>query len=217
MALTDEGPIIVHNCHLGLGFGAGSATFRTVAKLMGGINLNESESEEAVAAWRSEYYKIVRGWKTCHESLTSIYLGHDREIDPWGLTYTSSEGIHLPSGRVIRYPSLHEEPRDKGKGKEFWYGQGRHRARIYAGKVTENIVQALARDIMAENMLEFTRRTGVYPSLTVHDECVAVCPEAQAQAMLDELQSIMRTPPKWWPELVTWSEGDVADRYGDAK
>ena len=202
---------------LGLGFGAGSKTFQVVAKLMGGLKLDEAESEAIVNDWRWQYRNIVAGWKTCHEALADIYLDNERSIDPWGLTHTSKRGIHLPSGRIIHYPALHEEPRENGRGREWWYGTGRHRARIYAGKVDENIVQALARDVIVENMLEFRRRTGVCPSLTVHDEVVAVCPEGEAQAMLEEMQSIMRTPPVWWPSLITWSEGDVADRYGMAK
>lgn len=202
---------------LGLGFGAGWRTFQIVAKLMGGLKLDDAEAETIVNDWRFQYRDIVQGWRTCHERLTDIYAGRELEIDPWGLTHTCKEGIVLPSGRLIRYPSLHQEPRENGKGKEWWYGQGRHRARIYAGKIDENIVQALARDVMTDMMLEFTRRTGVYPALTVHDEVAAVCPEGEAQAMLDELQSIMRTPPRWWPELITWSEGDIAGRYGEAK
>lgn len=202
---------------LGLGFGAGHATFKTVAKVMGGLVIDDQESMEIVSDWRSQYRRIAEGWRTCHEALRYIYAGKEVEIDPWGLTHTSEAGIRLPSGRVIRYPSLHEEPRDNGRGKEWWYGQGRHRARIYAGKIDENIVQALARDVMADNMLKFTRDTGVYPSLTVHDEAVYVVPEQEAEGMLAHLQEIMRTPPKWWPELVVWSEGSVADSYGAAK
>jgi len=51
----------------------------------------------------------------------------------------------------------------------------------------------------------------------VHDELVYVVPESLAQETLDMVQNIMRTPPTWWPELLTWSEGDIADTYGDAK
>ena len=51
----------------------------------------------------------------------------------------------------------------------------------------------------------------------VHEELVYVVDEAAAPGVLDDVQSIMRTPPDWWPELVTWSEGDIADNYGDAK
>ena len=41
--------------------------------------------------------------------------------------------------------------------------------------------------------------------------------EADAEPALAKLQGIMRTPVSWWPQLVTWSEGDIADTYGDAK
>ena len=51
----------------------------------------------------------------------------------------------------------------------------------------------------------------------VHDELVYVVPEDESQIVLDTVQSVMRTPPAWWPELITWSEGDISDSYGGAK
>jgi len=44
-----------------------------------------------------------------------------------------------------------------------------------------------------------------------------VVPEVDAKMVLDVVQDIMRTPPCWWPELITWSEGDIAESYGEAK
>jgi hypothetical protein len=79
------------------------------------------------------------------------------------------------------------------------------------------MVQALARDTIADNAVAFFKLTGFRPSLMVHDELVYVLPQSEAQGALDALQGIMRTAPKWWPELVTESEGDVADTYGAAK
>lgn len=201
---------------LGLGFGAGWRTFQKVAKLMGGLELSEEDAEAVTVAWRAQYAEIVRGWKLCHASLGHIYDGVEQPIDPWGLCVTCAEGIRLPTGRIIRYPDLRSEHNEDGS-KEWVYGQGRHKARIYAGKVDENCVQALARDVIAGNALDFFKRTKLRPALMVHDELVYVVPESDAQAALDELQAIMRTPPKWWPSLVTWSEGDVADTYGAAK
>lgn len=77
--------------------------------------------------------------------------------------------------------------------------------------------QALARDIMSDYMLEFYRRTGLRPCLYVYDELVYVVDQDRAPELLNTLQTIMRTPPKWWPQLRTWSEGDIAQRYGHAK
>jgi DNA polymerase I-like protein with 3'-5' exonuclease and polymerase domains len=55
------------------------------------------------------------------------------------------------------------------------------------------------------------------PALTVHDELVYVVPEDSAEEQLDTLQTIMRQGVSWWPELITWSEGDIASCYGEAK
>ena len=207
--------MIVHNCHLGLGFGAGAVTFQKVAKLMGGVELAADESRDVVSAWRNAYPEISRGWKTCHAALKNIHLGVEDAIDPWGLCFTCKEGIRTPKG-LIRYPGLREEFTEDGKS-EWVYGEGRNKARIYAGKVTENIVQHLARCVIADNALDYQRQTGRTPALTVHDELVYVVPETEAEQALADLQKLMRTPPSWWPELVTWSEGDIADTYGAAK
>jgi len=203
--------------HLGLGFGAGAATFQKVAKLMGGVDLTLQESEQITYRWRDEYPEIVQGWKTCHATLPGIAAGDKCEVDPWGLVTTTQNALVLPSGRHIRYPALHIEEGEKRRD-EWWYGTGRNRARIYAGKIDENIVQALARDIIAENAFTvYKELNGLRPSLAVHDELVYVVQEDQAQHVLDVVQRIMRTPPVWWPQLITWSEGDIADNYGDAK
>ncbi len=200
---------------LGLGFGAGAPTFRKVAKLMGGLDLSEAESLEVVTAWRDTYHDIVKGWKSFQNSLPNIAQGIEAAIDPWGLCVTEKNAVRLPSGRKIHYPSLTKES-DNGKT-EWWYGSGRSRARIYAGKGVENLVQALARDVIAEHALTMFKRTGYRPSLAVHDELVYIVPETVAQDVLDELQGIMRKGVSWWPELITWSEGDVGDTYGEVK
>ena len=202
---------------LGLGFGAGAPTFRTVAKLMGGLDLSAEESLEVVTSWRETYHDIVSGWKAFQASLPKILQGVEHAIDPWGMCVVEKNAVRLPSGRRIYYPSLvKEQDAETGKS-EWWYGNNRTRARIYAGKGVENLVQALARDIIAQHSLSFYKQSGFRPSMTVHDELVYVVPEAEAEGALDELQSIMREGVYWWPELITWSEGDIADSYGEAK
>jgi len=213
--LSDKGPLVVHNCHLGLGFGAGAATFQKVAKLMGGVTLSLDESLDVVNKWRRLYQEIANGWRNCHEALADIYIGNERAIDPWGLCWTCREGIRTPKG-LIRYPNLRQELKDDGK-KEWVYGEGRHKARIYAGKVTENIVQHLARCVIADNALAVQKAFGLSPALMVHDELVYVVGEEHSEDALAAVQKTMRTPPIWWPDLITWSEGDIADTYGSAK
>jgi DNA polymerase len=202
--------------HLGLGFGAGWKTFMTVAKVMGGVELDEGESQDIVNRWRGEYYNITTGWRTCHNVLPTIMRGATGSaVDPWGMVIPTPDGLKTPKG-IIRYPDLRTERNDDGR-MEFVYGHGRNKARIYAGKIDENIVQHLARCVIADNALTVQQETGLNPALMVHDELVYVVAEDEAEHVLDIVQQIMRTPPIWWPELVTWSEGDIADTYGDAK
>jgi len=203
--------------HLGLGFGAGWKTFMTVAKVMGGVELEENESRDIVDKWRSQYYEIAQGWRTCHNVLPTIMRGSTgTPVDPWGMVVPVPEGLQTPKG-IIRYPDLRTERNEDDGRMEFVYGHGRNKARIYAGKIDENIVQHLARCVIADNALTVQGLTKLNPALMVHDELVYVVPEDEAQLMLDIVQQVMRTPPVWWPELVTWSEGDIADTYGDAK
>lgn len=215
---------------LGLGFGSGAFTFKRIAKTMGGIEMElartktsgpDLTAEEVVASWRSAYVEIVDGWKQCARSVLDIARGIEAAVDPWGLVHTCREGFVLPSGRIIRYPDLREEDDGEwpdGRPRRSWfYAHGRHKARITGPKADENIVQALARDSIFDCSVEFYRRTQLRPALRVHDELVYVVEERHGQELLDELQAIMRTPPKWWPGLVVWSEGDMAANYGAAK
>ena len=203
--------------HLGLGFGAGYVTFQKVAKLMGGVDITEEESRDIVDKWRGEYNEITVGWRTCHAALPTIMRGAEgNAVDPWGMVVPVAEGLKTPKG-LIRYPDLRTEVNEDDNRKEFVYGHGRNKARIYAGKIDENIVQHLARCVIADNALTVQRLTEMNPALMVHDELVYIVPEDEAEQTLDVVQQVMRTPPEWWPELVTWSEGDIADTYGDAK
>ena len=197
--------------HLGLGFGSGAKTFQKVAKLMGGVEITEEESTEIVAKWRQAYIEIKNGWRLCGNAVTHTYNGdYGLPIDPWGLCVTHEEGIKTPVG-MIRYPKL-EFVEDE---KSFYYGEGRNRARLTGPKCDENIVQHLARCIMAEQLLKISKQYKVVH--TVHDEVVCIVPENRAQACLDFMIETMSTPPTWWSELVLSAEGDIADSYGEAK
>lgn len=214
--LTDAGPIIVHNC----GFQVGAKKFKTFARKFD-IHLSDEEAAGGVRGWRALTPEISDpregGWARCQKALEYIEAGREYQIDPWGLTYTSREGVHLPDGRILRYPELRRQVNEKTGYVEWLYGRGRHTRYIYGGSMDENIVQALARIILMDNVREFYRRTGCRTKLRVYDEAVYLFGQDEAPDLLDELLKIMRTPPKWWPELVVWSEGDIADSYGLAK
>ena len=212
--------------HLGLGFGAGGPTFQRIAKMMGGIDMSLDDSTATVGIYRGAHQEIAGpkgGWKSCGTAIKMISEGLSYQIDPWGMCWTTAEGIKTPQG-MIRYPDLRQEEVIRNEGTQFektemaWvYGRGRHRAFLSGPKVTENIVQHLAREVVMDNALEIKRVTGYGTKHRVHDELIYVVPDSEADDMLATVQGIMRTPPKWWPELITWSEGSYADTYGEAK
>ncbi len=207
--------------HLGLGFGAGWRTFQRFAKTVYGLVIEDEEAEAVVKSWRGTYWKITEGWKQAGKAISWIKQGQEVAIDPNGLCVTCAEGIRLPSGRLIRYPALVEDNTGTwpdGRPKQGWrYGEGRHVASLSGPKVVENMVQALARDTIADNAIAVWKATRFRPVHTVHDELIYALPETQADAFLETLQGIMRSPPAWWPELVTWSEGGASQSYAEAK
>lgn len=95
----------------------------------------------------------------------------------------------------------------------------RHRFTILTARgpmIVHNCVQHLARQIMAEQMLE-ARRAGLNVVLTCHDEIVCLEPEHHAQDALMTLEQIMSTAPVWAPRLPVACEGGIAENYGEAK
>jgi DNA polymerase len=141
---------------------------------------------------------------------------------------TTNEGIMLPNGFVIRYPLLNrgddgfsycndqrtyrEALRCRVMGEPLPYDKF---TRIYAGKVAENITQALARIVVSEQMTKVGQRYKV--ALQVHDEIVIVCDENEAEEAKAYMVSVMSTPPTWAPDLPVACEAHIGKTYGDVK
>lgn len=221
---------------LQLQFGSGPDTYLQKARIDGGLReMERPEAEMVVQAWRAKYHRIVDMWSRGGEALRHIVHGREFQIDPWGLMVTCPEGVRMTaSGRIIRYPDLRYldehgviqeffngvRPKDENQVRSrtgWWYGRGRHRARIYGAKVFQNGTQAIARDSIFDCAIEYYRQTSLRFNLRTHDELAYVVSKAQAEKRLEQLQKILRTPPRWWPELITWSEGGIAQTYGAAK
>jgi DNA polymerase len=87
--------------------------------------------------------------------------------------------------------------------------------KLYGGKLTENIVQAVARCVMTDGMLRIQER---YPCLlTVHDEVVCLVPETEEEDAKTWVLAQMVMEPKYMPGIPLAAEIDSAKRYGDAK
>jgi DNA polymerase len=86
---------------------------------------------------------------------------------------------------------------------------------LYGAKITENYVQAYARDIIAWQIYVLHKQLGYKVAMTVHDEIILCVPEAQAKQAEIDLLRVMRTAPPWAPGLPLNAECGVAERYGD--
>jgi len=212
--LTDRGPIIVHNCVLGLGYGTGAVKLQHTLKTQPpGADLSEEECKRIVTLYRSSNHKIPEFWKDCEYALNLLLARmNNPEVirypsDNGSILTLSSSGIGLPNGLFIRYPGL------KLEDKSYVYESRKGPVKLWGGLVTENIVQALARIVVAEQMLAISSRYRVV--LTVHDAAVIVVPESEQDDARRYMEQCMTTPPQWAPTLPVACEFKIGGTYGD--
>lgn len=177
---------------LGLGFGCGKVRFRDLAKSMVGIELTPEEAAAQVDSYRFNNPKITALWSTLD---TRLHMAMNQDFT-----------ILLPSGRRLIYRNVHPFFRE-------WMCtvQGRT-VTTYGGKLTENLVQATARDIFCGHLLAIAE-AGYTIRFHVHDEVIVEVPEEQAEEAAAKINDIMSTAPVWMPGLPLAAETMIADRY----
>jgi DNA polymerase len=121
------------------------------------------------------------------------------------------EGIYLPNGLLIRYPKLHFDT--SGEKSQYKYKSRKGEISIWGGAVVENVVQALARIVVGEQMLAINERYRV--ALTVHDAAVIVVPEAEREAAMEFIVEKMSIPPTWAKGLPVACEAKWGHSYGE--
>jgi hypothetical protein len=129
------------------------------------------------------------------------------------ITFRKGE-IELPNGMKLLYPDLriHSETDAKGRAVIVY---GPHATKLYAGKITNNITQALARIVMTDGMLRVSKR---YPVKgTVHDELIAVVPDAEVEDAKTWVLAQMTMEPRYMPGIPLNADGGAHRRYGLAK
>ena len=162
--------------------------------------------------YRAASAPVVAFWELMGQLIEhSLYKG--KEYTHKCLTFRKGE-IILPSGMPIRYPDL--RPEQDAKGRVQWsYADGKKRTKLYAGKVTNNVVQGTARCVMTDGMLRVAKR---YPVVgTVHDELLAVAPQAEADEAKTWVLAQMVMEPKYLPGIPLNADVGAHERYGLAK
>ena len=207
--LTSKGPVVIHNCILGLGYQMGAAKLQdTFAKGMMGpkVDFTLDQCRHFVNTYRSANYMIAALWQKMDHIIRAASVGQEGTYKclSWGKDY-----IRLPNGMFLHYPALTVSENDQI---EYYNKYGI--SYIYGGLATENAVQALARIIVAEQMLDIIDADSDYNVMTMtHDEIVVICPDEKVDTCLDDMLRIMRTPPAWAPDLPLDAEGGYAQDY----
>lgn len=181
---------------LGCGYGCGPDKFAKVS----GMDLNAATN--AVTLYRNKMRKVTSYWRRLNEN---IQLSINAEEE-----YT----IDLPSERSLRYGRI-------GTAMQFNKRQyvamiNKHSKKIpmkiYGGLLSENASQALARDIFCHMLCEIDKG-GHDIIFHVHDEVVVECDADVAEESLQNIISIMSTPPDWIPDIPLSAEGKILTKY----
>jgi DNA polymerase len=164
--------------------------------------------------YRTASAPVVAFWELMGQLIEhSLYKG--KEYRHKCLIFRKGE-IVLPSGMSVRYPDLRPDQDEKGRV-QWSYADGKDgkRSKLYAGKVTNNVVQGTARCVMTDGMLRIGKR---YPVCgTVHDEALCVAPESEATEAKEYLLACMTVEPTYMPGIPLAADGGVHKRYGLAK
>jgi DNA polymerase len=199
---------------LALGYGGGPNALIQMDKKK---ELKEDELQPLVDAWRRANPAIKKFWKDAERTAIQAVDTPGKEFKlHHGISFKVSGGTlfcALPSGRKLAYfkPRLEEGTYGKQlcyegvNDKKQW-----SRLRTYGGKLVENIVQAVARDCLAESMLRLNAH-GFMIVMHVHDEVIVDEPEEYQT--LDEICGIMGQPISWAPGLILRADGFETDFY----
>lgn len=219
---------------LGLGYGLGYVKFNDTLKVQSRnqigkvVDLGAERCKDIVHTYRNLYARIPMMWERMEN-----YIGRMTNRDTLhveGPLTIGFERIVLPNGHALFYHDLQRVRTVEFSGWEFTYGGVRKK--LYGGKLTENVVQALARIHVMEAAMRVEEKIDQHweaiaryhsvrddfrPALQVHDELVYVVPEQFAQTMLTLLITEMRREPDWLAGAPFDAEGGVGDNYGEVK
>ncbi len=183
---------------LALGYGGSVGAL----KQMGGIEmgLKENELQELVDSWRKANPNITRFWRIVEKGAINAVKGVSSSIDK-GIIFNKKDGIlfiTLPSGRKLSYVQPKIVLNRFGSESIVYKGvNGTTKAwediETYGGKLVENIVQAVARDCLAESIKNLHNR-GFRLIFHVHDEVIL---ETNKDVLVEDIENIMAEPIEW--------------------
>lgn len=197
-------------CILGLGYGTGAEKLRHTLKTSPpGADLPVETCKDYVNLYRQLNHNIVDLWYECDRALEEMMVGVRKEffLGRNRCVLITPEGIRLPNGLYIRYSNLR-----MSEGKKV-YNSRRGVNNIWGGAMVENIVQALARIIVGEQMITINSKYPVV--LTVHDAAVCLVRDDEIEEGLAYITNVMSTAPSWAAGLPVACEAKYGLTYGE--
>jgi DNA polymerase len=195
---------------LALGYQMGWRKLQTNAKIgfMGTpkVDLDDAEAQMTVNKWRSANPNIKQMWDNLQGYITNLIGGNKTTIK---CVTIRKDGIDLPNGMTIQYDNARYIADEFGKTSAV-YGNNKY---LYGGIILENIVQALARIVVAEQLIEVDQHPDIQVVSSTHDEIIAIAPTSNIDATSEFMKNVMSKPPKWAPDLPIECEGGFAKNY----
>ena len=197
---------------LGLGYGMGYKKFRIQAAL-GALGtpktyLSEQEAYQTVQNYRNNHAEIKGMWDWLTKTIIPGMATKGFELQFKCVKFVHG-GVELPNGMMLLYPDLQCD-----EGNQWTFDKGGKRSKLYGGLMLENIVQALARIVVFDQMMATEDRV---PSLitvsSTHDEFLGIETIEQSQATFDIMIEEMSKTPAWAPGLPVKAEGGFAKEY----
>ena len=196
---------------LALGYGGSVGALKAMGALE--MGLTEAELPELVSAWRDANPHITEFWWAVDAAVKEAIT--KRDIAELGRLTFAYRGkclyITLPSGRQLVYARPRLEENDYGGHSVTYFGVGQNKKwcklESYGPKFTENIIQAISRDILCYAMMNLRQHDIV---MHIHDEVVI---DAPPELSLDEVCTVMGQTPPWTPGLLLRADGYECDFY----
>ena len=199
---------------LACGYGGGAGALISMGAL--DMGLKEDELPDIISSWRDANPKIVKFWYAVEKAAIETVKDHtDRNVGRIGFQFSANTlWIVLPSGRRLAYIKPKLQPNRFGRMALTFEGLGANnkwtRGETYSGKLTENITQATARDLLAEAMRRM-ELAGLGIVGHVHDEVILEVPKGQYT--VDDVCDIMNRNPAWANGLPLSSAGYTGNYY----
>jgi len=199
---------------LACGYGGGAGALISMGAL--DMGLKEDELPDIISSWRDANPEIVKFWYAVEKAAIETVKDHtDRTVGRIGFQFFANTlWIVLPSGRRLAYIKPKLQPNRFGRMAMTFEGLGANnkwtRGETYSGKLTENITQATARDLLAEAM-RWMELAGLGIVGHVHDEVILEVPKGQYT--VDDVCNIMNRNPAWADGLPLSSAGYTGNYY----